>query len=309
MTTAAPIHSTPAHNLSPTSRSEAAGQTQTQDRNYVPRGDTFVTLNYFKPPEDGSKPYNYAEGPPPGEAERNFGDHDIQVPITDIRGRESEFTFDKEAFQVILGVPDSAEKDFLDDASIKENYYPEVEKLVLDNVPGANRVTIFDHTIRRSDPNAPRGPVVRVHIDQTLKSAKQRVHRHEPDEAEKLLQGRFRIINVWRPINGTVQGNPLAFASSATTRDEDVIPVEHRYHHTTGETAGIRYNQGQKWHYLSGMENNESLLLQCFDSDALKPGTHVQGGRVPHTAFADPRTPEGAKPRESIEVRCLVFGP
>ena len=31
-------------------------------------------------------------------------------------------------------------------------------------------------------------------------------------------------------------------------------------------------------------------------------------GRVPHTAFVDPRTPEGAPGRESIEVRALVFG-
>jgi hypothetical protein len=29
---------------------------------------------------------------------------------------------------------------------------------------------------------------------------------------------------------------------------------------------------------------------------------------VPHTAFVDPRTPKGAKGRESIEVRALVYG-
>ena len=48
------------------------------------------------------------------------------------------------------------------------------------------------------------------------------------------------------------------------------------------------------------MENNERLFLECFDSE--------KGGRVPHTAFVDPRTPEGARHRESIEVRALVFG-
>lgn len=31
-------------------------------------------------------------------------------------------------------------------------------------------------------------------------------------------------------------------------------------------------------------------------------------GRVPHTAFADPRTPSDVPGRESIEVRALVFG-
>ncbi len=92
-------------------------------------------------------------------------------------------------------------------------------------------------------------------------------------------------------------------------QDSDVIPVEHRYPDRTGETAGIRYNEGQKWYYWSGMGNNERLFLECFDSEALKAGSGVQGGRVPHTAFKDPRTPEGAVGRESIEVRALVFGP
>ncbi|KAM3070986.1 hypothetical protein ACMFMG_009893 [Clarireedia jacksonii] len=309
MTTAAPIHSIPAHNLSQSSRLEAAGQTSNKDSSFIPRGDTVVSLNYFRPPEDGSVPFNYVEEPPAGQPQRNYGDFDIQVPITDIRGRESEYTLDKDAFEVIPQVPESAEKEFKDDDSIKKNYYPEVEKLILDNVPGSNKIFIFDHTVRRSNPNAHRSPVTRVHIDQTKKSAIQRVRRHLPEEAEKLLQGRYRIINVWRPLNGPVQGTPLAFASSSTLKDEDLIPIEHRYPDTTGETAGIRYNEGQKWHYLSGMKNNERLFLECFDSESLKPGSKVQGGRVPHTAFVDPRTPEGARGRESIEVRCLVFGP
>jgi hypothetical protein len=52
------------------------------------------------------------------------------------------------------------------------------------------------------------------------------------------------------------------------------------------------------------MKNEDRLLLKCFDSDE----TVGQWGRVPHTAFTDPRTPEGAVGRESIEVRALVFG-
>lgn len=308
MTTAAPLQATAAHNLSQSARAEAAFH-DGQPNIFIPRGDTTVTLNYFSPPEDGSAPFNYVEQPPEGQPQRNFGTFTTQVPIHDIRGRESEYTLDKDAFKVVSDVPESAERDFVDDESIKKNYYPEVEKLLLDHVPGSNKVFIFDHTIRRSSPNAHRAPVARVHIDQTLKSATQRVHLHLPEEAEKLLQGRYRIINIWRPLNGPVQANPLGFASSSTLKDEDLIPVQHRYPDRTGETAGIRYNAGQKWHYLSGMKNNERLFLECFDSESLKPGTEVLGGRVPHTAFQDPRTPENAIGRESIEVRALVFSP
>jgi hypothetical protein len=309
MTTTQPLPATAAHNLSHSARTEAVYQTNGNSDNFIPRGDAIVTLNYFKPPEDGSVPFNFVEPQPEGQPQRNFGNFDVQVLIHDIRGGESQYTLDNDAFQVVSDLPESAERDFVDDESIEKNYYPEVEKLILDHVPGTDKVFIFDHTIRRSTPGAPRAPVTRVHIDQTVKSATQRVHHHLPEEAEKLLQGRYRIINIWRPLNGPVQANPLGFASSSTLKDEDLIPVEHRYPDRTGETAGIRYNPGQKWHYLSGMRNDERLFLECFDSEARKPGTKVLGGRVPHTAFQDPRTPEGAVGRESIEVRALVFGP
>lgn len=232
--------------------------------------------------------------------QRNYTDSKHEVEINDIRGQERRFNLNDNAFAAVQGV-ESKEKDFTDDQHIKQVYYPEVEQLILDHVPGAKRVLFFDHTIRRSGPNARRAPVLRAHIDQTAKSSRQRVEYHLPDEAEHLLQGRYRIINVWRPLNGPVVSSPLAFADSTSVADDDVVPVEHRYPHRTGETAGIKHAAGQKWYYWSGMKNDESLFLQCFDSE----GGHA---RVPHTAFVDPRTKPDWPGRESIEVRALVFG-
>lgn len=276
----------------------------------VPRGDVTAPLNYYQPPADNAKPFNFVDTPPKGQPQRNFTYKELEFPIHDIRGRESEYTLDRDAFQVLQNVAPSQETEFVDDQSIKDKYYPEVEELLLNNIPGSNRIYIFDHTIRRSNPQANRAPVMAVHIDQTGKSVIKRVQRYFPDEAEKLLQGRYRIVNVWRPLNkGPVESSPLAFASSASLEDSDVVPVEHRYPDGyLGETAAILPNPTQKWHYLSGMTGDERLLLECFDSDSLKPGSKI-GGRVPHTAFNDPRTRPDAEGRESIEVRALVFGP
>ena len=50
------------------------------------------------------------------------------------------------------------------------------------------------------------------------------------------------------------------------------------------------------------MTPDEALLLKCYDS--------ATDGRTrfgPHTAFVDPATPADVAPRESIEVRTLVF--
>lgn len=277
----------------------------------VPRGVVTAKLSYYNPPANGAKPFYHVGTPPEGQPPRNYGDTIVETLIHDIRGEESKYTLDKDAFRVIQNVPESREKDFVDDESIQTNYYPEVEELLLENIPGANRVFIFDHTVRRPGPDATRGPVNLTHIDQTATAAEMRVKRHLGDEAEKLLQGRYRIINVWRPLNKKpIEASPLAFASSYTVEDDDVITVEHRYSDGyTGFTAAIKHNPNQKWNYLSGMTGNERLLLECFDSEALKKGSKVQGGRLAHTAFNDPRTHPDAEGRESIEVRTLVFGP
>ncbi|KAF2805030.1 putative 7alpha-cephem-methoxylase P8 chain related protein [Mytilinidion resinicola] len=270
----------------------------------IPRGPVTSTLSFYQPPADSSAPFNYVETPPAGQPQRNFGENPQPVQLSDLRGRESAFTLDSNAFAALSHVP-SAATDWSSDAHIKAVYYPEVERLLLDNLPGAHKVVLFDHTIRRNTPNATRGPVTRVHIDQTPASAAARVKLHlGADEADELLKGRYRIVNVWRPLNGPVVAHPLAVADSATVRDEDLVGVQHRYPDRNGETAGVAYNPGQAWYYWSGMRNDERLLLKCSDSDE----TVGRWGRVPHTAFVDPRTPEGAVGRESIEVRALVFG-
>jgi hypothetical protein len=50
------------------------------------------------------------------------------------------------------------------------------------------------------------------------------------------------------------------------------------------------------------MKTDEALLLKCFDSE--------RDGRarfMPHTSFEDPTAPADKLPRESIELRVLVF--
>ena len=266
------------------------------EASYIPRGPVTVSLQFYAPPADGSKPWNYVVQPPEGRPKRNFGDADLPVTIKDIRGEESLYNVDDHAFAILKTGP-SVEQDFTSDESIKENYFPEVEQLLMENLVGAKRIFIFDYTLRRV--NSDRPPVLRVHIDQNKVAAHGRVRHFLPTEAEDLLKNRVRIINVWRPLNGPVQCSPLAFADSKTVSDEALVSVEHRYPDRTGETLSVKH-MDEQWYYCSGLENDERILLECFDSE--------KGGRVPHTAFVDPRSPVGGRQRESIEVRALVFG-
>jgi len=303
MSTTTAFQPTPAHQLRDSSAPDVGYKSKTPSRL---SGPVEATLSFFEAPEDGSKPYNWAgehADNPPNGIPRNFGVDDHIVQINDIRGQEDSFTLDNNAFQALPNVSSQMTyEDWNNDETINKVYYPEVEKLVLDSVPGSHKIFLFDHTIRR--PNHSRAPVLRAHIDQTAKSTAARVRHHLPEEADELLKGRYRIINIWRPLNGPVQAHPLAVADSATVRDEDLVGVEHRYPDRVGETAAVAYHEKQKWYYWSGMKNDERLFLKCYDSDEAVS----KWGRVPHTAFADPRTPADAPGRESIEVRALVFG-
>jgi hypothetical protein len=262
-------------------------------------------LVFYQAPQDGSAPYNYVEEPPQGEPWRNYSNDIRTVPIHDIRGKEDQFSLDRDAFQILNNITSSATYEtFNSDDAIREIYYPEVERLLLEKVPGAHTIIFFDHTIRRANPHAVRQPVNQVHADQTERSAESRVRKHasNPELVEKYLCERYQIINVWRPINGAVESSPLAFASATTTEEEDFITIQHRYPTFNGEIMGVKYNPRIEWKFCAGVDDNERILLKCFDS---------QDGvakRVAHTAFVDPNTPLEAKARESIEVRALVFG-
>ncbi|MCJ1441556.1 MAG: hypothetical protein MMC23_002045 [Stictis urceolatum] len=268
------------------------------DVHSVARGPIKASIQFYDPPVDGAKPFNYPLGtePPEGHPRRNFGDANIDVTIKDIRGQESLFSLDDNAFTTSKGGL-SQDVDFTSEESIKTKYYEEVEATLHKLLPEAKRIFLFDHTVRPSGGSRP--PVLRAHIDQSKTAAEGRVRNFFPEEAEQLLQGRLRIINVWRPLNGPVQSYPLAFADSKTVKDETLHIVEHRYADRTGETLSLQHGDEQ-WYYWSGMRNDERLFLEIFDSE--------KGGRLPHTAFKDSRTPENAPPRESIEVRALVFG-
>ena len=50
------------------------------------------------------------------------------------------------------------------------------------------------------------------------------------------------------------------------------------------------------------MTRDEALVFKVFDSDA-SAGVRFTA----HTSFDDPTSPPDAKPRESIEMRALVF--
>jgi hypothetical protein len=182
-----------------------------------------------------------------------------------------------------------------------------MDKLVA-GVTGASKVLVFDHTIRVGDEAKRealklRQPVHAMHNDLTIASAERRVRDLLPaGEAEARLKKRFGSVNVWRPIKSPVETAPLGICGYDSLADGDLIVSERRYQGRVGGIYSLAYNPDQRWVYFSKMQRHEVLLLKCYDS--LTDGT---ARWTAHGAFDDPSAPAGAAPRESIEIRTMMF--
>jgi hypothetical protein len=252
------------------------------------------------------KPHTYTYDPPDGTPKTNIVNDPHTVAIFDMRPIAGELELDRQGF-ALVDAPTSV-TDFYDEAQLRSIYYPEAEELVK-QATGASRVVVFDHTIRRREhgvedrtPGTPRQPVTRVHGDYTEVSGPQRVRDLMEAEADDLLTRRFGIVNVWRPIRGPLYDAPLAVCDAASLAEGDLVPQDLIYLDRRGEIYGLAFNPAHRWYYAPAMRADEALLLKCFDS--LKDG---RARFMPHTSFADPNAPADMLPRESIELRTLVF--
>ncbi|GAP93206.1 putative HAD-superfamily subfamily IIA hydrolase [Rosellinia necatrix] len=309
----------------------------------------FNHLDLASQPAGTTKPWSKVDG-----GGTSFEHERVSRAVRDLRGEAAaEFNTDVAGFGLVRWP--TAEEAFADDAAVRGPYYDEIEAVLrrscdalASNNAGAgagtgNRVSevvIFDHTIRRRVPDAPRGPVQQVHVDQTAAAAAARVRRHLPAaRAEHLLRRRFQLINVWRPIAHPAADHPLAVIDWRSTAPADFVPVDLLYpkrpdsvmdddddrgkeklpekmdpystegYEVRGETMGVLANENHRFYYVKDMAPDEVLLLKCYDSwgEGEPDGKQGLAVRTPHTAFEDPATPADAKPRESIEVRALVF--
>jgi hypothetical protein len=272
------------------------------DINNLPRVE--ADLHYLTPMAE--RPRNYTYEPPAGIPRSNTVPETHRVAIRDLRPIAHQASLDNRGFALVQHK--SAVRDFYDEEDVRRVYYPEVER-VIKQATGADRVYVFDHVVRRHVRNVddqaaegPRQPAWRVHIDHTVRSGPQRVRDLLPDDAEELLKGRVQVINLWRPIRGPLQDAPLAVCDATSINPNDLVPADLVYRDRVGETYAVKYNPTHRWFYVPRMQPTEALLLKCTDS-----ASHVAARHTPHSAFIDPTASPDAPPRESIEVRTLVF--
>ena len=254
--------------------------------------------------DTGETPVALVRRPGAGPDERSGRFEAREIEVRDGRPIADRLELDRHGF--VLRDVETAVGDFADDEEVRRVYYPETTALVARET-GASTVLAFDHTRRIDDTAAQerlgiRGPAQLMHNDFTAASCARRVRDLLPArEAERRLEGRFGSVNVWRPLRGPVRTSPLAICEYDSISDGDLIAAERRYEGRTGTIYHMAFNPAQRWYYFPRMTPDEAVLLKCYDS---APDAARWTG---HGAFPDPNSPPGAAPRESIEVRTLVF--
>jgi hypothetical protein len=261
-----------------------------------------ASVNYLL--DTGDKPFTFTGGP--GSTDVRTGGTPDPHTVTINNGRlvPEGFMLERNGFRFVDH--DTRMRDFFDEDEIARVYYPEMEALIKRET-GASRVVVFDHTLRTADDEMReakkiREVVRRVHNDYTEWSGPQRVRDLLGDEAETLLTKRFAIVQCWRPIRHPVETFPLALCDARSMTPDDFIVSERRYPNRVGQTYAVKYNPKHQWYWFPRMRRDEALVFKVFDS--------AKDGRArwtAHTAFDDPTSPPGARPRESIEIRTLAF--
>jgi len=280
-----------------------------------------VALNYQETPPKGKFTGRYINQTDKGDADDEVSP--AVVTMRDARELHPPATLESMGFTLSNRPTQCA--DFRDSGEVVKVYYGEIMEMVK-AASGAQRVFVFDHTVRESgntNLNASEGgsaaPVPRVHCDYTKDGAPRRLAQLAKDgiysrirgrdlseaEVAELAEGRFAFINVWRSIDeaNPVMMKPLAVCDEDSVPENDRFLYQLRFPDRTGENYSLRASadDAHRWFYYSRMGFDECLIFKVYDKKEDGPRF------VFHTAFEDPHEPPNAPPRKSIEVRCIAF--
>jgi hypothetical protein len=289
-------------------------------------------LNYVRQPDSEKPPADWSD------VEKRNSWHDEQenpdldptpVTITDIRGREEDFTLEKQGFKVIH-LENENEYDFSSNEGIKRTWLPTVET-ILKQAIGAKLVIPFDHHIRRfslskaltmhqnPNPNASKtfigdngfdilGPARRVHVDGDISGAQMQEFL-TPEQLAEFSHRPYAVLNVWHPLR-TVRKDPLAVLDTRTLQRGDMVRdafvIFGHEEKDVIENVGIKKpadpNRHQ-WYFVKDLTAQEALVFKIIDK---REGQEDCLG-VAHSSFIDPETEGLPEDREGIEVRSLCF--
>ena len=148
-----------------------------------------------------------------------------------------------------------------------------------------------------------------VHCDQSYQGARRQLYEVLGEErAAKHEKHRWAIVNLWRPLEPVIN-EPLGMTDARSIREDELVDTMHLVpvkwpnkpvENHMWSVKPPKDPEQHKWHFFSGMTEDECLMIKIFDSK-----NDGRAKRVPHSAFP---TPDDYGPaRRSTETRCFLF--
>jgi hypothetical protein len=273
--------------------------------------DIIGEINFFSHTIDGSSPRGNSH-PKLGWPVTNYAHTPARITIHNLRGRENSVHLDNNGFELVK-YDGNIHDEFDDNSEEQRLYYEDIITAVKKHL-GASRVIIINHVIRsRGPPRAAdqcdpthKNPVFYPHVDYDPPAARFKVKEIlGEEEGNKMMQNRFQIINVWRPLGPyPTMNTPLAICDyHSLDLDNDIHVSKVDGSESTIALYMISNNikNAQRWYYLNEMRSNEMFIFKNFDSNP------EVAQFAAHTAFTNEYAPSKNIEQCSIEVRCLVF--
>ena len=124
---------------------------------------------------------------------------------------------------------------------------------------------------------------------------------------------RTMIINLWRPVGGTVYAKPLAVADYRSLNKKSLS----RHANPFGCGYDIHAHADQQWYFIPHQTNDEILVFKCYDSlslqqqqslDSNDEAEALYGAHCAVTSLKGdyPTPPPDAPPRKSVEFRFVA---
>lgn len=125
---------------------------------------------------------------------------------------------------------------------------------------------------------------------------------------------------MWRPLFGPLRDFPLVLGDYRTFDvNRDGVPTDLVFPHYVGESLNLYYHPAHKWYFANDQMRDEVWMFKCYDSK-LGVATGMLACQfvgvsnitnfitvAPHCSFDIQQGNYSERPRESIEVRILVF--
>jgi len=111
--------------------------------------------------------------------------------------------------------------------------------------------------------------------------------------------------SVWRSLLPVVEDNPFALLDPFSVLEEDLVETDRVSPISLGRMYNVKYNQNQKWYWLSKQTSEEAVIFVCFDShppngilncksiDRPFYGSQLTSGSLPTFSISESRVQAG----------------